>query len=354
MTFGWSLRTTYGKRLVTCGGPGFGPSSSHRAEGTGMLSGAKFLYHLSHYTGIPLPNECHLFSDNKGLLLRTKARLQYDKNYPNATLAPDWDLIEELCTMLQAITSDQPHFQPSIEHVKGHQDDHAEYADLPLDAQMNVEADHEAENFYHHPNFRHHPLVPMFPSTNAQLVIDGTTITGHYRKHIRTAAASPEFWAQCCKIQGWSTNTLKLVDKPLLGHGVRSHCHKPQFVVKWLHHLLPTQELKSRWEYCTSQCPRCHQLDDQQHFLRCTAAPVATWRSTFLTTIRQWMIARDTNFELMSVLIDALLAWLQHTTIMTDSAPFQCRPAMHEQNELGWDWRNSERHFVILGAEHRV
>jgi hypothetical protein len=27
------------------------------------------------------------------------------KNYPNATLAPDWDLIEEICTTLQAITS---------------------------------------------------------------------------------------------------------------------------------------------------------------------------------------------------------------------------------------------------------
>jgi hypothetical protein len=89
MTFGWSLHTTYGKRLITFSGPGFGPSSSHRAEGTGMLSGVKCLYHLSHYTGLPLPNDCHLFSDNKGLLLRTRTRLQYVKNYPYATLAPD-------------------------------------------------------------------------------------------------------------------------------------------------------------------------------------------------------------------------------------------------------------------------
>jgi hypothetical protein len=125
MTFGWALRTTYGKRLVTCGGPGFGLSSSHRAEGTGMLSGTNKLYHLSKYTGLLLPNNCHLFSDNKGLLLRTRARLQYEKNYPNATLAPDWDLIEEICATLRAITSEQPHVTLHITHVKGHQDDHA-------------------------------------------------------------------------------------------------------------------------------------------------------------------------------------------------------------------------------------
>jgi hypothetical protein len=43
MAFGWSLGTTYGKRLTTCEGPGFSPSSSHHVEGTGMLSGVKCL-----------------------------------------------------------------------------------------------------------------------------------------------------------------------------------------------------------------------------------------------------------------------------------------------------------------------
>jgi hypothetical protein len=137
MTFEWALRTTYGKCLVTCRGPGFGPSSSHRAEGTGMLFGTKVLYHLSHYTGLLLPNHCHIFSDNKGLLLRTCARLQYVNNYPNATLEPDWDLIEEICATLRTITSELPHVTPHIAHVKGHQDDHAQFDDLPLDAQIN-------------------------------------------------------------------------------------------------------------------------------------------------------------------------------------------------------------------------
>jgi hypothetical protein len=170
-----------------------------------MLSGTKSLYHISHYTGLLLPNHCHLFSDNKGILLRPRARFQYVNNYPNATLTPDWDLIEEICATLRSITCEQPHVTPHITHIKGHQDDHAQYADLPVDAQMNVDADHEAETFYSHPAFRHHPLVPMFPSTQAQLIIDGIIIPGHYRKH-----------AQCCKIQGWGTGTIDTIDKHLL------------------------------------------------------------------------------------------------------------------------------------------
>jgi hypothetical protein len=95
------------------------------------------------------------------------------------------------------------------------------YANLSLDAQMNIEADHEAEKLYHHPTFRYHPLVPLFPSRKAHLLIDGIAIPCHYHKYIRYGTASPEFLAQCCKTQGWSLETTDLIDKPLLRNGVR-------------------------------------------------------------------------------------------------------------------------------------
>jgi hypothetical protein len=49
MTFGWALCLTDGTRLALCSGPAFGKGSSHRAKATGMLSGARFLYHLTQY-----------------------------------------------------------------------------------------------------------------------------------------------------------------------------------------------------------------------------------------------------------------------------------------------------------------
>jgi hypothetical protein len=56
MTFGWILCTAHGVRLTICSGPAFGTGSSHRAEATGMLSAARFLYHLTVYCNSPIIN----------------------------------------------------------------------------------------------------------------------------------------------------------------------------------------------------------------------------------------------------------------------------------------------------------
>jgi hypothetical protein len=42
------------------------------------------------------------------------------------------------------------HIIPFFHHVKGHQDDKQEYTNkLPLEAQLNVEADHQVGSYYH-------------------------------------------------------------------------------------------------------------------------------------------------------------------------------------------------------------
>jgi hypothetical protein len=60
-------------------------------------------------------------TDNKGLLIRIDQRRQYAKSYANATLAPDWDIVEEIVTTLSLLL-----VTPSFSHIKGHQDDHVE------------------------------------------------------------------------------------------------------------------------------------------------------------------------------------------------------------------------------------
>jgi hypothetical protein len=80
--------------------------------------------------------------------------------------------------------------------MKGHQDDNTSYDKLTLQAQLNVDADHEARNFQwnHAPTLR--DLAPLSPHTYVQLNIDGRTISGHYRHHIHTAASQDAFFAQ--------------------------------------------------------------------------------------------------------------------------------------------------------------
>jgi hypothetical protein len=142
MTFGWALCLADGTRLAVCSGPAFGPGSSHRAEATGMLSGARFLQLLQLFCSDIILRPTTFITDNKGLLMRIVQRCQYSVNYATATLAPDWDLLEQIYDAIQDLS-----ISPKFEHVKGHQGDTVAYAKLSLPAQLNVDADHEAGNF---------------------------------------------------------------------------------------------------------------------------------------------------------------------------------------------------------------
>jgi hypothetical protein len=66
--------------------------------------------------------------------------------------------------------------QTKILHVKGHQDDKISYANLPLPAQLNVDANQLAtRELRERPNLIHQ--VPLFPSCKVQLLLGGTSVT---------------------------------------------------------------------------------------------------------------------------------------------------------------------------------
>jgi hypothetical protein len=185
MTFRWVLCTASGQRLFICSGPAFGTGSSHRAEATGMLSAPRFLHHLVQYCNTVITNPLNYISDNKGLITRMTQGSQYDDCFPNATLAPDWDLAEAIHSSVQHLFT-----APLYRHALGHQDKTKSYSQLSLTAQLNVDANETASAFH----FSHAPTtqedVPLTPTTKAQFSIGTTTITGHYKHHIRSKAAS--------------------------------------------------------------------------------------------------------------------------------------------------------------------
>jgi glutamine amidotransferase-like uncharacterized protein len=74
MTFGWIFSTSTGQHLAICSGPAYGTGSSHRAEGTGMLSASRFLLHLEQYCNTPIINQLIYPSDNNGLIIRMRQR----------------------------------------------------------------------------------------------------------------------------------------------------------------------------------------------------------------------------------------------------------------------------------------
>ncbi len=166
MTFGWIMSLPDGYRLARCSGPAYGPfGTSFRAEGYGFLSVSRFLLRLHKFCNIQPTWRVQLMTDNLGLLTRVEKSLSYPEPFPNITLQPDWDVTHEIVTTLQKMT-----IKPTLEHVKGHQDDHTLYEELHLNAQLNVDADEEA-GYYQSTYPARRPIIPRLPSNRVQLHI---------------------------------------------------------------------------------------------------------------------------------------------------------------------------------------
>ena len=135
MSFGWILCTPSNKWLVVSSGPGSGEGSSLRIEADGMLSVA--LCYEIIADELAMPNfKITYICDNNTLIRHCKERLGFDVPFPNTTLRPEYDLIEEIYQ-----TNKYHCISPRFEWVKGHRDDHELYDDLDLHSQLNIKAD---------------------------------------------------------------------------------------------------------------------------------------------------------------------------------------------------------------------
>jgi hypothetical protein len=172
MSFGWVMATPTGDRLIGAKGPCNGRGSSLRAEGAGMLSGTMFLSLVIQYLKIePLTVVC--ISDNAELIRQCQAHKHYRDPFPNETLRSEFDMTEQIYK-----TQKEFNINASFQWVKGHQDNDTFYADLPLEAQLNVDADELAGEFQkEHGIYR--PVIHMLPSCSAMLTIRGVSVTSN-------------------------------------------------------------------------------------------------------------------------------------------------------------------------------
>jgi hypothetical protein len=231
---------------------------SHHAEATDMLSAVRFLYHLTRFCNASILNSLIYTSNNKCLITRMKQRLQYDACFSNTTLSPDWDLTEAIHDITQHLVD-----TPTFQHVLRHQDIDKDYTALTLTAQLNVRRRLLLE-----------PLSHLLLTTNAQLNIGSTTITGHYKHHIRQAASRQDFFDQCQAIHKWDDSSFQTINLALFRTAVRNSCHIHKFLFKFIHQVLRTQAQKYKWGRSSDSCPTYHETDNQQNFLRCSSPSI--------------------------------------------------------------------------------
>jgi hypothetical protein len=306
--------------------------SSYHAEGYGMLSILRFLFHVCQFCGTE-PRCSQIYSDNLALINRIYQQLRKQRWYPNDTLSSEWDVLHAIVRTLSAFP-----ILPLISHVKGHQDRHMKYNLLPLEAQLNVDAD-EAATQYQETYGSSRYQVPRITGNDAQLSINQRTVTYNYVKTLRNAYSYPCLLNYIGTKHQWSTAVLNTIDWVSLGLACNKNHKSRHFIVKMSHDLLPTRSRTKRYDNDTpSQCIYCQDtVEDRDHLIRCHHPTCVTWRTDLLRSIRKQSDTMETDPVLLDILMEGLYAWMHQTDPPTLAAyPAAYRRLVREQATLGW------------------
>jgi hypothetical protein len=156
---------------------------SFQAEGYGFLSISHFLLRLQEFCDVKL------MTDNLRFLTRVKKCLPYPDPFPNTTLQADWDVANKIVCALQSMN-----LMPQFKHIHGHQDDHTPYDDIPLKAQLNVNADTEV-GFYQTTYPAKRPLIPRLSNNCIQQHLFNKAISSKLKQSIHNAFTVPPYLA---------------------------------------------------------------------------------------------------------------------------------------------------------------
>jgi hypothetical protein len=229
------------------------------------------------------------------------------------------------------------HIVPFFCHVKGHQDDKTAYGNLPLEAQLNVDADHEAGSYYQmHP----HDNTPVWliPGTCANLTINANTISSGYKQVIRTASIAPPLLAKIQECNGWTTHDMSLFHWTALGRATRQMPSRMIQILKLLHNLLPTAALVHRYDpKLPTSCMLCrHDHEDRDHILQYPHRFRHLWRHRLFAAIRNTGDQQRSRPALVALLIEGLDNWFRQSTVNPALIDECFHPLLKEQDHLGW------------------
>jgi hypothetical protein len=243
--------------------------------------------------------------------------------------------------IVQAIstTCAKMHIVPFFRHVKGHQDDKTAYGNLLLEAQLNVDADHEAGSYYQmHPD--DDTPVRLIPGTCANLTINGNTISSGYKQAIQIASTASPLMAKIQEHNGWTTHDMSLIHWIALGRANRRMPSQMTQILKLSHDMLPTAAMVNRFDpKLPTSCMLCwHDNEDRDRILQCPHRYCHLWRHGLFAAIRN---TREEQWSqpalLVALLIDGLDQWLRGQSTVTPALIDEYfHPLLEEQAHLGW------------------
>ena len=331
MTYGWVLSTTKGKRFATGYGPAHGRPSSLRSEANGMLAVATFLCMIQQFTNYTFkPLQVNFFADNLSLIKRMNIRQTFKTPYTNMTLQPEYDLTEQIHRQLIA-----HHIQPTFNHVKGHQDDTNAKSKLPLPAQLNIEADLLATQFYKE-GAPSTPYASTLPASKIQLDIQNITVTNDFQNQLIRAYTEPLYLSYLQKKNKWSDFTITQISWNSLKIAL-NRLQRPVLLTKICNDLLPTAYVLKRQQFHNKDsCPLCGAQETTQHLFQCQHPRRIKWKRKFISDLRKLLKHMHTQLQLTETLCQAITCWLDSKPIEISDYPQAHQDAVAAQTLIGW------------------
>ena len=227
-----------------------------------MLAVSTFLGMILKWTNFHFEEiQVTFYADNKSLIDRQQQHLNYQVPYPNMTLGPEYDLLEEIFSIHSTYK-----IKAQFQHVKGHQDERKKFENLSIPAQLNVKADNLASRFYREGQLSS-PIIHMTPSHKAHLILHGKSITNDYNNQLLRAHTEPSYFKHLQQKFQWDLPTLLSIDWTALKTSLR-RIHRPSLTTKIVNNILPTAKVLHRWkQQPTNACHLCGATEDFIHLI---------------------------------------------------------------------------------------
>ena len=332
-SYGFVASTLQGLRLATDNGPAPGTdNNSFRSEAFGMLATMVWAQAISQkwIRSIPCEVTWYHYLDNQSVIKRVESSLQVPQGYPNSVLLPEQDVIKEIAAIILTLP-----WKVELKWVKGHQDSSAPIHQLPLEAQLNCQADRQASQY--EASSASPATSIQLPHTPCQLVILGNTITRAIQNRVYRAATNQAYHKYLCQRFDWNTQVIDTIDWEIYTTLINRHRHRWPTTVKNLHDISPTGHIAHRNNSSLPHhCPACNShFENNHHVLTCPGPSRAKWRTNLLRKLQLWDDPRS-DPTLIDILQAGLRQFFQASQPSVETYPAVYHNLILEQNRIGW------------------
>jgi hypothetical protein len=195
----------------------------------------------------------------------------------------------------------------------------------------------------------------MFPTTHAQLIIQGDTINSYYKTRIREAVFLPPYFLYLEKKFDWTPDIRQEVDWSVYKQIIRKFRTQQNTLVKHLHEIAPTGDIAHRNNHHhPHSCPACDSAyETNDHVLRCPARSRSTWRTKVLTQFTPTTTTSSHDPILLDILRDGTTRWLQQLPMIEPADyPASYHALIRSQSSIGWSHLFRGRWSILWRQHH--